>query len=114
MRRRVGPDVAVGLGVRVKTPGDRRVGHDVELMLTERPGSDMPPYQRLLGDAMHGIRDLFTRRHLVDAQWRIVYPVVDNVTQLHGYACGSWGSDEVADLIGADGPWRDPKPGKPE
>ncbi len=112
MRLRIGPDVAIGLGVRVKTPGERMVGHDVELMLTERPGSDLPPYQRLLGDAMRGIRDLFTRQDLVDAQWRIVDNVLDNVTPLHTYEQGTWGPAEAAELIGSDGPWYDPKPGK--
>ena len=111
MRLRIGPDVAIGLGVRVKTPGERMVGHDVELILTERPGSDLPPYQRLLGDAMRGIRDLFTRQDLVDAQWRIVNDVLDNVTPLHTYEQGTWGPAEAAELIGADGPWYDPKPG---
>ena len=112
MRMRIGPDVTVALGVRVKTSGERMVGHDVELMLTDRPGSDLPPYQRLLGDAMRGIRDLFTRQDLVDAQWRIVDAVLDNVTPLHSYEEGSWGPGEAAELIGADGPWHDPKPGK--
>ena len=86
----------------------------LHLILTDRPGSDLPPYQRLLGDAMQGIRDLFTRQDLVDAQWRIVDAVLDNVTPLHGYERGCWGPAEAAELIGADGPWHDPKPGKAE
>ncbi len=112
MRLRISPDVTIGLGVRVKTPGERMVGHDVELILTEQAGSDRPPYQRLLGDAMRGIRELFTRSDLVDAQWRIVDPVLDNVTPLYPYARGSWGPDEAMQLIGSDGPWRNPKPEK--
>jgi glucose-6-phosphate 1-dehydrogenase len=114
MRLRIGPDVAVGLGVRVKTPGERMVGHDVELILNQQPGSDLPPYQRLLGDAMRGVRDLFTRQDLVDAQWRIVDPVLDNVTPLYIYERGTWGPEEAAELIGNDGPWRDPKPERTE
>jgi glucose-6-phosphate 1-dehydrogenase len=114
MRMRIGPDVTVGLGVRVKTPGERMIGHDVELILTEQPGSDLPPYQRLLGDAMRGIQDLFTRQDLVNAQWHIVDPVLDNVTPLYTYESGSWGPDEAAELIGNDGPWRDPKPRRTE
>jgi glucose-6-phosphate 1-dehydrogenase len=112
MRLRIGPDMAVGLGVRVKTPGERMIGHDVELILNQQPGSDLPPYQRLLGDAMRGVRDLFTRQDLVDAQWRIVDPVLDNVTPLYIYERGTWGPEEAAELIGNDGPWRDPKPGR--
>jgi len=111
MRLRIGPDMAVALGVRVKTPGERMVGHDVELILNQQPGSDMPPYQRLLGDAMRGVRDLFTRQDLVDAQWRIVDPILGNVTPLYTYERRTWGPDEAAELIGNDGPWRDPKPG---
>lgn len=110
MRLRIGPDMAVALGVRVKTPGERMVGHDVELMMNQQPGSDMQPYQRLLGDAMRGVRDLFTRQDLVDAQWRIVDPILDNVTPLYTYDTRTWGPEEAAELIGNDGPWRDPKP----
>jgi glucose-6-phosphate 1-dehydrogenase len=111
MRMRIGPDVAIALGVRVKTSGERMIGHDVELIMTERPSSDLPPYQRLLGDAMRGVQDLFTRRDLVQAQWRIVDPVLDNVTPIYTYEGATWGPDEAAELIGNDGPWRDPKPG---
>ena len=37
MRLRVSPDISIALGVRVKMPGERMVGSDVELMLQE-PG----------------------------------------------------------------------------
>jgi glucose-6-phosphate 1-dehydrogenase len=114
MRLRIGPDMAVALGVRVKTPGERMVGHDVELILNQQPGSDMPPYQRLLGDAMRGVRDLFTRQDLVDAQWLIVDPILGNVTPLYTYERRTWGPDEAAELIGNDGPWRNPKPARTE
>jgi len=114
MRLRIGPDMAVALGVRVKTPGERMVGHDVELIMNQQPGSDMPPYQRLLGDAMRGVRDLFTRQDLVNAQWSIVDPILGNVTPLYTYERRTWGPDEAAELIGNDGPWRNPKPGRTE
>jgi len=112
LRMRIGPDVAVALGLRVKTSGERMIGHDVELVLTERPSSDLPPYQRLLGDAMRGLQDLFTRQDLVNAQWRIVEPVLDNVTPVYPYERKSWGPGEAIRLIGGDGPWRDPKAGR--
>ena len=56
MRMRVSPDISIGLGVRVKVPGERMVGEDVELSLKSHATEDMPPYQRLLGDAMRGNR----------------------------------------------------------
>ena len=35
-----------------------------------------PPYERLLGDAMEGETDLFARQDAVEAEWRVVDPVV--------------------------------------
>ncbi len=108
MRFRLSPDMTVALGVRAKLSGERMVGHDVELILTERPASFMPPYQRLLGDAMRGLGELFGREDIVDAQWRVVDPILDNVTPLYFYEKGSWGPSEAEQLIDRDGPWRNP------
>jgi glucose-6-phosphate 1-dehydrogenase len=108
MRFRLGPDMAIGMGLRVKQPGDRMVGDDMELMLAAQEASYRPPYQRLLGDAMRGNGDLFGREDIVDAQWRVVQPILDNVTPLYTYEPGSWGPGEATRLIGADGPWLDP------
>jgi glucose-6-phosphate 1-dehydrogenase len=108
MRFRLGPDMAIGMGLRVKQPGDLMVGDDMELILSEQAAIYCPPYQRLLGDAMHGNGVLFGREDIVDAQWRIVQPILDNVTPLYTYRPGSWGPDEATQLIGGDGPWRDP------
>jgi glucose-6-phosphate 1-dehydrogenase len=109
LRMRVSPDISIGLGVRVKVPGERMAGQDVELSLKSHAASDMPPYQRLLGDAMRGNSELFARQDLVEAQWRVVQPILDNVTPVYGYEPGTWGPDEAMQLIGSDGPWIDPK-----
>ena len=110
MRMRVSPDISIGLGVRVKVPGERMVGEDVELKLKSHATDDMPPYQRLLGDAMRGNGELFARQDLVEAQWRIVQPILDNVTPVYTYEPDTWGPDETSQLIGADGPWINPLP----
>jgi glucose-6-phosphate 1-dehydrogenase len=109
MRFRLSPDVAIGLGARMKTPGERMSGNDVELMLSRQPVADLPPYERLLGDAMRGMDELFTRQNLIDAQWRIVDAVLDDATPLYSYERGTWGPEEAAQLIGAAGPWRNPR-----
>ena len=106
---RISPDISIGLGMRVKVPGERMVGDDVELILTRRGANDMPPYQRLLGDAMRGVPELFTRQDLVEAQWRVVEPVLGNATPVYPYKPGSWGPDEASQLIGCDGPWLVPQ-----
>jgi glucose-6-phosphate 1-dehydrogenase len=109
MRFRLSPDVNIAMGLRVKHPGERMIGDNVELMLTEQPASERPPYQRLLGDAMHGIDELFGREDIVDAQWRIVEPILANPPPCQDYEPGAWGPDPAEALIGADGPWRNPK-----
>jgi glucose-6-phosphate 1-dehydrogenase len=113
MRMRIDPDVSFALGLRVKLPGERMVGRDVEMLLTERATAYIPPYQRLLGDAMRGIGELFGREDTVDAQWRIVDAILDDATPLYVYEPGTWGPNEAEQLIGADGPWRNPVPGTP-
>ncbi len=109
MRIRVSPDLTTGLGVRVKTPGEQMVGRDVELEMHRQAADDMPPYQRLLGDASRGISELFSRQDIIEAQWRIVEPILGNVTPLYPYEPGTWGPEEAQQLIDNDGPWFDPK-----
>jgi glucose-6-phosphate 1-dehydrogenase len=109
MRIRVGPDLAIGFGVRMKTPGERMVGHDIELEMHRKAADDVPPYQRLLGDACQGNAELFSRQDIVEAQWRIVEPILGNVTPFYPYEPGTWGPDEAHQLIENDGPWVDPK-----
>jgi glucose-6-phosphate 1-dehydrogenase len=109
MRFRLGPDMAIGMGLRVKEPGERMVGSDMELMLAKEAATYTPPYQRLLGDAMRGKGDLFGREDIVDAQWRIVQPILDNASPLYLYEAGSWGPREAEQLINSDGTWLDPR-----
>ena len=108
LRIRVSPDICIGLGVRVKVPGERMIGEDLELDLKSHATDDMPPYERLLGDAMRGNGELFARQDLVEAQWRVVQPVLDSVTPAYPYEQGTWGPAESHQLIGNDGPWIDP------
>jgi glucose-6-phosphate 1-dehydrogenase len=110
VRMRISPDVSIAMGVRVKLPGERMVGEDVEMILTEHAPSMLPPYQRLLGDAVRGLGELFGRDDIVDAQWRIVEPILDDVTPVYPYEKGTWGPNEAEALIGSDGPWRNPNP----
>jgi glucose-6-phosphate 1-dehydrogenase len=112
VRMRISPDVHIAMGVRVKLPGERMVGEDVEMILTEHAPNLMPPYQRLLGDAMRGLGELFGRDDIVDAQWRIVEPILDDATPVYPYESGTWGPEEAQALIGRDGPWRNPNPAR--
>jgi glucose-6-phosphate 1-dehydrogenase len=108
LRMRISPDIAIGMGVRVKTPGEQMTGSDVELTLTEQAADDTPPYERLLGDAMRGLTELFTRQDVVEAQWRAVDPILGNVTPVHPYEPGTWGPGEADHLIASDAAWVNP------
>jgi glucose-6-phosphate 1-dehydrogenase len=109
VRMRISPDVSIAMGVRVKLPGERMIGEDVEMILTEHAPMQLPPYQRLLGDAVRGLGELFGRDDIVDAQWRIVEPILDDATPVYAYQPGTWGPEEAEALIGSDGPWRNPQ-----
>jgi glucose-6-phosphate 1-dehydrogenase len=110
LRFRLSPDVLIGLGIRVKVPGERRVGEDVELVAAQNEGDAMAPYERLLGDAMRGDPSLFASEKTVEAQWRIVDPILGNLTPLYFYDKGSWGPTEADQVIARDGIWYNPKP----
>jgi glucose-6-phosphate 1-dehydrogenase len=109
LRMRISPDIAIGLGLRVKTPGEQMTGNDVELILTEQAADDIPPYERLLGDAMRGQTELFARQDLVEAQWRVVEPILGSVAPLYHYQPGTWGPDECQAIVAGDGQWINPK-----
>jgi glucose-6-phosphate 1-dehydrogenase len=110
LRFRLSPDVLIGLGIRVKVPGERRVGEDVELVAFQSEGDAMEPYERLLGDAMRGDASLFASEGTVEAQWRIVDPILGNLAPLYFYDKGSWGPAEADQVIAQDGTWYNPKP----
>jgi glucose-6-phosphate 1-dehydrogenase len=109
VRFRLGPDVGIAMGVRSKIPGEALVGQPVELLAMQDPSKDMEPYERLLGDAMNGDAMLFARQDSVDAQWRVVDPILDDASTPHPYASGSWGPREADALVAKDGGWYDPK-----
>jgi glucose-6-phosphate 1-dehydrogenase len=101
VRFRIGPDTAIAIGMRVlrrSTSREEGLGQDRELVATEDPAAGLLAYERLLGDAMHGEQLLFARRDEIEAQWRVVDPVLGDVVPLHGYEPGSWGPSE-ADLL---------------
>jgi glucose-6-phosphate 1-dehydrogenase len=109
-RFRVTPDFVISLGARIKVAGEALAGKRVELVAHEHSGDEMLPYERLLGDALHGDATLFNRSDAVDAAWRAIDPIVGNRTPVHEYESGSWGPRE-ADAIASDiGGWHNPAP----
>jgi glucose-6-phosphate 1-dehydrogenase len=109
VRFRLGPDVIISVGAQAKRPGEAMVGENVELEALHQSGEmRMQPYERLLGDAMRGDASLFARQDGVEETWRIVQPVLGDVTPVHPYAPGTWGPMEADTLIARDGGWHNP------
>jgi glucose-6-phosphate 1-dehydrogenase len=102
LRLRLGPDRAIAFGVRVLRPGvahGELRGRDKELMADEDRSLETMPYERLLEEAMRGDPSLFAREDEIEAQWRVVGPVLGDAAPPRPYERGSWGppeADEVA------------------
>ncbi len=110
VRFRLGPDAEIALGVRSKTQGEAMLGHDVELLASQGLGDEMSAHERLLGDAMMGDPILFAREDSVEAEWRIVGPILTSPTPLHEYQAGTWGPAEADRLVERSGGWHEPSP----
>jgi glucose-6-phosphate 1-dehydrogenase len=98
LRFRLGPEVAIAMGMRVLRPGMPQgpaIGHDKELLASEDPARATLPYERLLDEAMRGDTSLFARTDEIEAQWRVVDPVLGDVTKVLPYDRGTWGPPEA-------------------
>ena len=108
-RFRLGPEVVIATGARVKQAGDAMRGEDVELVARHQRAGAAPPYERLLGDALRGDAGLFTRDEAVEAAWRVVDPVLALPGPVEPYDSGSWGPLSARTIITGDA-WHDPRP----
>lgn len=107
VRFRLGPDVAIALGVRSKVPGEGMAGQNVELLAVSNVQGQLGPYERLLGDAMKGDATLFAREDMVEAEWRVVDPIIGHDLPVHEYEPGTWGPDEAQRIIPGKS-WHEP------
>lgn len=107
-RFRLSPDVVIAVCIKTKHPGEVMVGESGEMLARHQPEDEMSPYERLLGDAMHGDPTLFARQDGVEEAWRVVDPILDTAVPVHEYAKNSWGPAEADALIAAAGGWHNP------
>ncbi len=106
---RISPIVRISIGARAKIPGEAMQGEEVELYAVHQSPDEMPPYERLLSDAMRGEETLFVREDTVEAAWRVVDPILDTVTPISEYAQNTWGPSQADQLIKKDGGWHNPE-----
>jgi len=114
-RFRLGPDLSLSLGARIKCPGGNMSSlsatQGVELTaVNEKTSDEDEAYERLLTDAMHGDQLLFVRQDAVEAAWAIVEPILGDVTPIHMYEPGTWGPAQADLLANHLGGWNNPEP----
>jgi glucose-6-phosphate 1-dehydrogenase len=109
VRFRLGPQVQIAIGARIKKPGEAMVGEPIELSVMDTAaqgvGGRMEAYERLLGDAMLGDATLFARQDVVEAAWAIVDPVIHGPSPMFPYEPGTWGPKEADKLVESVGGW---------
>lgn len=107
---RIQPNEGISLNFGAKTPGPQMRASRVNMDFAYRDafGTATPvAYETLLLDAMRGDATLFTRRDEVEAEWRIITPIVEAWAQLPppdfpNYAAGSEGPENADSLIEHD------------
>lgn len=81
---------------------------DLQVLFEKVPGEDPEPYERLLGDAIAGNHQLFTRQSAIEETWRVVQPLLDEPGPVHAYEQGTWGPKEAEKLVQGTAHWAEP------
>jgi len=108
-RIRLGPEVVIAIGTRVKQAGEQMRGEPVELIARHEPRSEELPYERLIGDAIRGDAALFASDEAIEAAWSVVEPVLGSREPVHEYEPGTWGPAEARPIVSGETGWHDPK-----
>jgi glucose-6-phosphate 1-dehydrogenase len=107
-RLRLSPEVVISEGALVKRNGEHMHGDAVELVARHHMEKEKTPYERLLGDAIHGDTALFTQDDSVEAAWRVVDPVLTAGPQVLEYEPGTWGPSSSNEIVSDGDTWHDP------
>jgi glucose-6-phosphate 1-dehydrogenase len=107
-RFRLGSKISISIGARVKKPGAAMQSMGTELMFVQNTKDEVEAYERLLTDAMKGDPTLFVREDAVEAAWKVVEGILDDVTPVHPYAPGTWGPAEADRLTAGLEGWSNP------
>jgi glucose-6-phosphate 1-dehydrogenase len=109
MTVRIEPEAGARIHLFAKRAGEEEVEPaDLMVLFEKVPGEDPEPYERLLGDALEGRYQLFTRQETVEETWRIVQPLLEEPGPVHPYEPGTWGPDEADSLTRGLCKWNEP------
>jgi glucose-6-phosphate 1-dehydrogenase len=110
----VQPNEGASLSLSAKIPGTKLRIRPVQMEFlygTAFMSQSPEAYERLITDAMRGDATLFTRNDEVEAQWKIIDPILDawhsdDSEPLMQYAAGTQGPEEVGRILCDDDHWR--------
>jgi glucose-6-phosphate 1-dehydrogenase len=106
---RIEPEPGARIRLFAKEAGEEETEPaDLSVLFEKVPGEDPEPYERLLGDAIAGRYQLFTRQDTVEETWRIVEPLLELPGPVHPYKRGEWGPREAESLTRGLCKWVDP------
>jgi glucose-6-phosphate 1-dehydrogenase len=106
---RIEPEPGARIRLYAKQAGEEAFqAADLEVLFEKKPGEDPEPYERLLGDAIAGVHQLFTRQEAIEETWRVVQPLLVEPGPVHPYEQGTWGPQEAEGLIRGTGAWSEP------
>jgi glucose-6-phosphate 1-dehydrogenase len=107
----LGPDLSIAMGANIRKPGLNWELEDVEMVACREASveDEVAAYRDLLRSAIQGDAVPFARADGVEAQWRVVEPLLGNVTPLHEYKPGTWGPKEADHLVKGYGGWITPR-----
>ncbi len=109
IRFQIDPQVLIGIGARRKRAGETMVGEAVELDALDDTTGDLAPYERLIGDAMNGQHQLFTREDASELAWTVVEQVLNLQDKPYVYQPGTWGPVDAAAKVAPPEGWSDVK-----
>ncbi len=106
------PNEGIFLEMGIKRPGMRLLVENAKMDFSYSgtwSGKLAEAYERLLLDILNGDSTLFTRTDEVEAEWKLVQPIIEKYDHIKpdGYLPESWGLKQ-ADLLfdGTNGQWR--------
>ena len=109
VRFRLGPDLSISIGARVKDPDHDGKTTPVELSaVRQQHGDEVGAYERLIADGMHGDPLLFARADAVETMWQIADPLIAAGTPAIEDEPGTWGPAEADSLAADAGGWERP------
>jgi glucose-6-phosphate 1-dehydrogenase len=109
VRMRVSPEMTIAMAVSATNPHGGGARHAVEMIASRHAGpEEMEAYERVLTDAMAGDPTLFARQDYVEEAWRIVDPILGDLTPVIPYEPHTWGPSDQG--LVPPGGWDDPKP----